>query len=90
MEKILVTLIGKDTVGIIAKVCTYFADNGMNILDISQTTMRDVISMTMIVDAGGKGFEEVQAGVRELSKNVRCIINIEKESVLEDLARSEI
>ena len=90
MDKIIVTLIGKDTVGIIAKVCTYFADNGMNILDISQTTMRDVISMTMIVDTGGKGFDEIQTGVKALSKNVRCIISIEKESVLEDLARSEI
>ena len=90
MEKIIVTLIGKDTVGIIAKVCNYFADHEMNILDISQTTMRDVISMTMIVDASGKRFDDVDNGIKELSKNVRCIINIEKESVLEDLARSEI
>ena len=90
MEKIVVTLIGKDTVGIIAKVCTYFAEHEMNILDISQTTMRDVISMTMIVDASDKRFEDVENGIKELSKNVRCIISIEKESVLEDLARSEI
>ena len=90
MEKIIVTLIGKDTVGIIAKVCNYFADNGMNILDISQTTMRDVISMTMIVDTGGNAFDDIDAGIKELSRNVRCIISIEKESVLEDLARSEI
>ena len=37
MNKTIITVVGKDTVGIIAKVCTYLADNGVNILDISQT-----------------------------------------------------
>ena len=36
MNKTIITVVGKDTVGIIAKVCTYLADNGVNILDISQ------------------------------------------------------
>ncbi len=36
-QKVVVTVVGKDTVGIIAKVCTYLADNSVNILDISQT-----------------------------------------------------
>ena len=37
MKKCIVTVLGKDTVGIIARVCTYLAENGINILDISQT-----------------------------------------------------
>ena len=37
MQKTIITVVGKDTVGIIAKVCTYLADNQINILDISQT-----------------------------------------------------
>ena len=37
MDKAIITVVGKDTVGIIAKVCTYLADNGVNVLDISQT-----------------------------------------------------
>ena len=37
MKKTIITVVGKDTVGIIAKVCTYLAENGINILDISQT-----------------------------------------------------
>ena len=40
MNKIIITVVGKDTVGIIAKVCTYLADNGINILDISQTIVQ--------------------------------------------------
>ena len=37
MKKAIITVVGQDTVGIIAKVCTYLADNQVNILDISQT-----------------------------------------------------
>ena len=37
MKKTIITVVGNDTVGIIAKVCTYLADNNVNILDISQT-----------------------------------------------------
>ena len=43
-------MVGKDTVGIIARVCTYLADNGINILDISQTIVQEFFNMMMIVD----------------------------------------
>ena len=39
MKKTIITVVGKDTVGIIAKVCTYLADNQVNILDITQTIL---------------------------------------------------
>ena len=39
MKKSVITVVGKDTVGIIAKVCTYLANNRINILDISQTIL---------------------------------------------------
>ena len=41
MSKAIITVVGKDTVGIIAKVCTYLAENRINILDISQTIVQD-------------------------------------------------
>ena len=41
MERTIVTLVGKDTVGIIAKVCTFFSENNINILDIAQTTVQE-------------------------------------------------
>ena len=50
MDKAIITVVGKDTVGIIAKVCTYLADNGVNVLDISQTIVSGFFNMMMIVD----------------------------------------
>ena len=49
-KKVIITVLGKDTVGIIAKVCTYLSENGINILDISQTVVSDYFNMMMIVD----------------------------------------
>lgn len=40
MKKCIVTVLGKDTVGIVAKVCTYLAENKINVLDISQTIIQ--------------------------------------------------
>lgn len=50
MTKAIITVVGKDAVGIIAKVCTYLADNDINILDISQTIVQEFFNMMMIVD----------------------------------------
>ena len=50
MRKCVVTVLGKDQVGIIAKVCTYLAENQINILDINQTIVQDFFNMMMIVD----------------------------------------
>ena len=51
MEKGIITVVGKDAVGIIAKVCTYLAEHNVNILDISQTILDGYFNMMMIVDA---------------------------------------
>ena len=61
MERTIITVVGKDTVGIIAKVCTYLAENEINILDISQTIVQGYFNMMMIVDTGSmsKSFGEM-------------------------------
>ena len=61
MKKTVITVVGKDTVGIIAKVCTYLADKNINILDISQTIVQDYFNMVMIVDINksSKHFGEI-------------------------------
>ena len=51
MKKFIITVVGPDTVGIIAKVCTYLAENQVNILDISQTIVDGYFNMMMVVDA---------------------------------------
>ncbi|WP_072531642.1 ACT domain-containing protein [Bacteroides ilei] len=61
MNKAIITVVGKDTVGIIANVCTYLAENKVNILDISQTIVQEYFNMMMIVDMGvmEKPFEQI-------------------------------
>jgi ACT domain-containing protein len=88
MDKAVVTLVGKDSVGIIAKMCTYFAENDVNIIDIAQTTVRGIINMIMIVDLGtwSKGFDNVMKDMGNMSKDVKCVINIVKYGDLETLA----
>ena len=51
MKKTIITVVGKDTVGIIARVCTYLAENNVNILDISQTIVDGFFNMMMVTDA---------------------------------------
>ena len=49
-NKVINTVVGKDTVGIIAKVCTYLSEGSVNVLDISQTIVSGYFNMMMIVD----------------------------------------
>ena len=49
VDKVIITVVGKDTVGIIAKVCTYLSENHINVLDISQTIVSGFFNMMMIV-----------------------------------------
>ena len=50
MKKLIITVIGHDQVGIIAKVCTYLAENNVNIIDISQSVISEYFTMMMVVD----------------------------------------
>lgn len=90
MEKAVVTLVGKDSVGIIAKMCTYFAQNNVNIIDIAQTTVRGVINMVMIIDlgTGDKDLDTLRAEMEVLSKDVRCVLNMVGYDYLETLGEA--
>lgn len=78
MKKTIITVVGKDTVGIIAKVCTYLADNQVNILDITQTILDGYFNMMMITDASayekttGEIAEELNTLGEEIGVNIRC------------------
>lgn len=56
-SRIVVTVVGKDKVGIIAEVANVLADLNANILDISQTILQDFFTMIMIVDIGQSNVE---------------------------------
>ena len=89
MDKIIITVVGKDTVGIIAKTCTYLADNNINILDISQTIVQDFFNMMMIVDISGsdKAFGDIQSELFELGESIGVEIKAQKEEIFEKMHR---
>lgn len=89
MKKSVVTVFGKDTVGIIAKVCTYLANNGINILDINQTILQGYFNMMMIVDMGElkKDFAEVCEELRELGNEIGVEIHCQREEIFEKMHR---
>ena len=76
MKRTIITVVGKDTVGIIAKVCTYLAENGINILDISQTIVQGYFNMMMIVDTNQmqKTFGDMADELAALGEEIGVVI----------------
>lgn len=89
MNKTIITVVGKDTVGIIAKVCTYLAENGINILDISQTIVQDYFNMMMIVDTNkaAKSFGDMADDLEEIGKGIGVVIKCQKEEIFDMMHR---
>ena len=89
MKKTIITVVGKDTVGIIAKVCSYLADNGINILDISQTIVQGYFNMMMIVDMNAceKQFGDVSDELATLGEKIGVIIKCQKEEIFGSMHR---
>ncbi len=86
MKRAIITVVGKDTVGIIAKVCTYLAENNINILDISQTIVEEFFNMMMIVDVADTS-RDFQLFVDELDK-MGVDIGVQIRFQLEDIFNS--
>ena len=89
MNRTIITVVGKDTVGIIAKVCTYLAENSINILDISQTIVQEYFNMMMIVDMGKmtKSFEEVADELANVGKELGVQVKCQKEEIFDMMHR---
>ena len=89
MKKTVITVVGKDTVGIIAKVCTYLAENQINILDISQTIVQGYFNMMMIVDTNRteKDFGVVAEELERLGESIGVIIKCQKEEIFNQMHR---
>lgn len=88
-NKAIITVVGKDTVGIIAKVCTYLAENKINILDISQTIVQDFFNMMMVVDvaAASKQFEALVSELAELGEGIGVQIKCQREDIFDKMHR---
>jgi len=89
MKKTVITVVGKDTVGIIAKVCTYLANNRVNILDISQTIVDGYFNMMMIVDMNesAKPFGDVSDELAQIGEEIGVIIRCQREEIFEKMHR---
>lgn len=89
MKKTIITVVGKDTVGIIAKVCTYLADNGINILDISQTIVDGYFNMMMITDAAQcvKTTGDIAKELGKLGEEIGVIIRCQHEDIFNKMHR---
>lgn len=89
MKKTIITVVGKDTVGIIAKVCTYLAQTGVNILDISQTIVQDYFNMMMVVDTAkaNVGFDEMSSKLEELGREIGVQILCQREEIFDMMHR---
>ncbi len=89
MEKVIITVLGKDSVGIIAKVCTYLSENGINILDISQTIVQGYFNMMMIVDTAGtdKQFNDMADELEALGEGIGVVIKCQREEIFDSMHR---
>ena len=76
-----ITVIGKDKVGIIARVSALLSENGINILDISQTIMQDMFTMIMLVDMQGQNVSDISDGIEKIEKDMELSIHIQNENI---------
>ena len=89
MKKTIITVVGKDTVGIIARVCTYLAENNVNIEDISQTIVQEYFNMMMIVDANQskKPFADLVKDLEALGEEIGVKIRCQHEDIFTKMHR---
>ena len=89
MEKSIITVVGKDRIGIIADVCNLLAKNDINILDISQTITGGYFNMMMIVDtsASMKPYGVLADDITLFGQSIGMQIKIQQEDIFEEMHR---
>ena len=89
MDKAIITVVGKDTVGILARTCTYLAENGINILDISQTVVQGYFNMMMVVDmsAAARPFGDIAGGLAKAGEEMGLQVKCQKAEIFEKMHR---
>ena len=87
--KAVVTVVGKDRTGIIARVSGYLAEKEINILDISQTIMGETFTMIMMVDTSlsEKSFDELNSGLNKVGEELGVNIIIQNQKLFSAMHR---
>lgn len=85
----IITVVGKDRVGIIAKVSTILAEANVNILDISQTILQEYFTMMMLVDLEGITIElaDLRNKLDNLGKQLELSITVQQEEIFKAMHR---
>lgn len=89
MKKTIITVVGEDTVGIIARVCTYLAENNINILNISQTIVDGYFNMMMITDTSmaAKKLSVIVEELDAVGKESGVVIRVQLEDIFTKMHR---
>lgn len=89
MERIIITVVGKDQVGIIGKICTHLSDSGINILDISQTIVSGFFNMMVIADlsTGNIPFNQIAGELKVLGESMGLIVQTQREEIFTAMHR---
>lgn len=87
MNKAVITVIGKDTVGIIARVSSLLCENNVNILDISQTIMQDLFTMIMLVDMKTCQVGDLQERLKAVEEEMKLSIRVQSEEIFNSMHR---
>ena len=88
-SKSIITVVGKDQVGIIARVTGYLYENNVNVEDITQSIVAGFFNMMMIVDtvASNKEFLTLSKELEELGTKIGVIIKLQREDIFESMQR---
>lgn len=89
MKKTIITVVGEDTIGIIAKVCVYLSEHNVNILDISQTIISGYFNMMMIADTSKAtvSASQMSEDLKALGEEMGLIIRSQNEEIFKMMHR---
>ncbi len=89
IDRVIITVVGKDAVGIIAKVCTYLSREKVNVLDISQTIVQDFFNMMMIADfaEAEKPFSQCAQELAAVGEEIGVVIKCQREEIFNKMHR---
>lgn len=89
MGKVIISVLGKDAVGIIAKVCTMLSENNVNINDISQTIIQGYFNMMMIADLSAStiNLADLQEKLNAIGEEMGVQIKCQREEIFDKMHR---
>ncbi len=89
MNRTIISVVGKDTVGIIATVCSYLAEKQVNILDISQTIVQEFFTMMMIVDMSKceMSFDDFSTELARIGQEKGVQVKCQREEIFDKMHR---